>query len=71
MNDRCETGVRLEFSNERPTMINVVDMNRVLATYGSRIWSLDVRWSLKRACCLNGYKQDNWYTQGISFESVS
>jgi hypothetical protein len=43
VNDRYETGVRLEFSNGRPTMTSVADINRVLATYGSRIWPLDLR----------------------------
>jgi len=71
MNDRHETGVHLEFSNGRPTMTDVAAINRVLGTYGSRIWPLDLRRGLEQACCLNDYKQDNWYAQGSSFESVS
>jgi hypothetical protein len=43
MNHRHETGIRLEFSNGRPTITDVADINRLLATYGSRIWPLDLR----------------------------
>jgi hypothetical protein len=43
MNYRHETGVRLEFSNGRPTITEVAHINRVLATYGSRSSSLDRR----------------------------
>jgi hypothetical protein len=43
MNRAYKTGVRLEFSSGRPAITDVADINRVLATHGSRIWPLDLR----------------------------
>jgi hypothetical protein len=43
MKQGYETGIRLEFSNGRPAITDVADINRVLATHGSRIWPLDLR----------------------------
>jgi hypothetical protein len=43
MSYRHETGVRLEFSNGSPAITDVEDINRVLATHGSRIWPIDLR----------------------------
>lgn len=37
-----ETGVRLVRSSERPAITDPVAINRALAPYGSRIWSLDL-----------------------------
>jgi hypothetical protein len=35
-------GLRLEFSNERPTLDNLDEINHALAAFGSRVWPLDL-----------------------------
>lgn len=43
MNDRNQTGLRLEFSSGRPDVTDIADINQALAPVGSRIWKLDLR----------------------------
>jgi hypothetical protein len=50
MNDRQETGVRLEFSNGRPTITDVADINRVRAAFyhlkHDRITRARIHWGI-------------------------
>jgi hypothetical protein len=38
-----EKGIRLEFSDQRPPLTAVVEINTALAEIGSGVWSLDLR----------------------------